>query len=71
MLEGLQDSIHPGVRLQMALIWIRIQHTGFGHPVLSVTGSVKLNNLSFVLALVTAVMMVSVLKRFMRKEQNN
>lgn len=55
----------------MALIWLRIQHTGFGHPALSVTSSVKLKNLSFVLALVTAVMMVSVLKRFMRKEQNN
>lgn len=55
----------------MALIWIRIQHTGFGHPVFSVTGSVKLKNLSFVLALVIAVMMVGLVKRFMKNEQSN
>lgn len=55
----------------MALIWIHIQHAAFGHPAPSVTGSVKLKGLSFVLALVTAVMMASVLNRLMRKEQNN
>lgn len=55
----------------MALIWIRIQHTGFGYPVFSVTGSVKSKNLSFVLALVIAVMMVGLVKRFMKKGQNN
>lgn len=47
MLWGLQDSIHPAVHLQMALICICIQHAGFGHPTLPVTSSVKLKNLLF------------------------
>lgn len=48
----------------MALIWIHMQRTGAGHPAFSV----KLKNLTFIVEVETAVMIVSGMTRFMRKE---
>lgn len=53
----------------MALIWIHIQHAGFGHPAPSVTGLGKKKK-EFVFCAGAGTMMVCVLNRLMRKEQN-